>query len=150
MQGYWRRPDLTAAAFFTDAAGRRFYRTGDFGWIGEDGALHFAGRRDTQVKIRGHRVELGDVEAALLLCPAIEEAAVMTLADGSLTAFVVARPGPLPDRQALLAFCGERLPFYMVPRDFRVVGCLPRTSTGKLDRMALTTQAQRKDIVLFR
>lgn len=150
MQGYWRRPDLTAAACFTDAAGRRFYRTGDFGWIGEDGALHFAGRRDAQVKIRGHRVELGEIEAALLLCPAIEEAAAMAAPDGTLTAFVVTRPDASPDRQTLLAFCGERLPGYMVPRDFRVVSCLPRTSTGKLDRMALTTQAQRKESVQLR
>ncbi len=144
MQGYWARPEQTQAAFVAehcDPGGGRFYRTGDYGWRDEDGLFHFVGRRDGQVKIRGHRVELGDIESVLAGHAGLDEVAVVVregaAGEPALAAFVVSQGGAPVAPRALALFCGERLPRYMVPRDFIFLECLPRTATGKLDRARL-------------
>ncbi len=142
--GYLGRPDLNARSFFL-AAGQRAYRTGDWGRLNE-GLLFFEGRIDTQVKLHGYRIELGDIEANLRALPGIADAAVIPVVKrgvvDSLAAFVVGteerRAG---GRQAVAGWRAElarRLPAYMVPRTFRIVAALPLTSNGKVDRRALT------------
>jgi amino acid adenylation domain-containing protein len=132
--GYLGRPDLTADRF-VDLPGRvRAYRTGDLARLLPDGALDFAGRVDGQVKVRGNRVEPGEVRAVLERCPGVGAAAVVgrrTDTGGVLDAYVVA-PGGF-DETALRAFLAERLPSYMVPAHFRQVEELPLTDNGKLD-----------------
>ncbi|HKB16696.1 MAG TPA: amino acid adenylation domain-containing protein [Planctomycetota bacterium] len=134
MLGYWGRDPLPV-----DAGGRRRYATGDFGVEGPGGELHFRGRRDSQVKTRGHRVELGEVEAALLSLEGVGEACVVAVPDpqfGSLlAAFLVAGGESRPGRIA--GELRERLPPYMVPERVLVLPALPRTPSGKIDRPAL-------------
>jgi amino acid adenylation domain-containing protein len=149
--GYWRRPDLTgerfaAAAPGQDATGRR-YRTGDrMAWTA-DGRLLFLGRDDEQIKLRGFRIEPGEIEAALLEHPAIEQAAVVARGAGGgssgagdggplqLVAFVVAkRPGGVRDWRPGLA---ARLPEHMVPSRLVEVSALPTLPNGKVDRRSL-------------
>ncbi len=142
-RGYHGDPAATAEAFvpspFGPTPGGRLYRTGDRGWRLPDGNLVFAGRIDHQVKIRGHRVEIGEVERALRAHAAVADAAVVDRAAGStreLVAFLV----PVADEpsvESLRSFLGERLPGYMIPARYVVLDALPLTPTGKLDRRAL-------------
>ncbi|HEX9945239.1 MAG TPA: amino acid adenylation domain-containing protein, partial [Thermoanaerobaculia bacterium] len=141
-RGYAGRPDLTADAFqpspFGD--GERLYRTGDLARWRLDGSLEFLGRLDQQVKIRGVRVEPGEVEAALRCQPGVREAAVVPV-DGPggtrLAAFVVI-PESMPDLSSALR---EILPEAMIPSAFVALTELPRTPSGKVDRQALTAMA---------
>ncbi|WP_046918979.1 amino acid adenylation domain-containing protein, partial [Streptomyces stelliscabiei] len=111
--GYLGDPGLTAAAF-TERDGRRWYRSGDRVRRGADGVLEFLGRLDDQVKVRGHRVELGEIEAALLTHPGVARAAVL-LRDGRLEAYVEARTGaPALDPREVRAFLSRTLPPYML------------------------------------
>ncbi|HXM56746.1 MAG TPA: phosphopantetheine-binding protein, partial [Candidatus Dormibacteraeota bacterium] len=138
-RGYLRRPDLTAERFLPDPfgePGRRMYRSGDVGRLLPDGGLEHLGRADRQVEVRGHRIELGEVEAALAGHPRLARAAAFVGEDGELTACVVAA-GPAPTVRELRAHLGERLPEYMVPAAFVAVDRLPLTANGKLDRRAL-------------
>lgn len=142
-RGYWRRPSMTAARFVPDPfgpPGSRLYRTGDLARIHPDGHLQFLGRIDHQLKIRGHRIEPGEVEAALLSVHGVAHAAVVPhrWADGepSLAAFVVtsdasASTGSL--RRRLM----QALPQYMVPSHFQLLDQLPLTPAGKVDRKRL-------------
>lgn len=142
-RGLLGRPGLTAARFLPDPFGEpggRLYRTGDRARYRTDGAIDFLGRIDHQIKIRGFRVELGEVEAVLGSHPAIE--AVVVAADSSgaatrLVAWYVARAGTMPTAGGLLAHAKERLPRYMVPAAFVRLDALPMTATGKVDRQAL-------------
>jgi amino acid adenylation domain-containing protein len=146
-RGYLGRPALTAAAFVPDpfaGGGRRMYRTGDRARWTDEGGLLILGRTDHQVKVRGYRVELGEVEAALRGVPQVREciAAVREDRPGDrrLVAYVVAdarETGP----GVLRAHLRARLPEYMVPDAFVVLDALPETSTGKLDRKALPAPA---------
>jgi amino acid adenylation domain-containing protein len=134
-RGYLGRPDLTAERFLPNpfGDGERLYRTGDLArWLPE-GSLEFLGRVDEQVKIRGVRVEPGEVEAALRRQPDVREAAVL-VREGRLVAYVVA---PAADPRALRAALEEVLPEAMIPTAFVPVPELPRTPSGKLDRRAL-------------
>jgi amino acid adenylation domain-containing protein len=136
-RGYFKRPELTAERF-VEAAGRRFYRTGDLvrQVPGEGGELEFLGRVDDQVKVRGFRIEPGEIEAALLEHPAVREAVVVALPTGGdkqLAAYVVGTD----DAEALRAFLGNRLPDYMVPAVFVPLDALPVSAHGKVDRKAL-------------
>ncbi|MET0398352.1 MAG: amino acid adenylation domain-containing protein [Longimicrobiaceae bacterium] len=142
--GYWGRPEATAAAFVPDPAGGplRAYRTGDLGRRLPDGGLEFLGRTDFQVKVRGVRVEPGEVEAALRAHPAVREVVVAPRADASgerrLVAWLVAAaPGGAPAPAELRGWARERVPEHMVPAAFVAVEALPLTSTGKVDRLAL-------------
>jgi amino acid adenylation domain-containing protein len=143
--GYWREPDLTARAFAVDPADpkTRIFKTGDMGRMRPDGLLEFIGRRDQQIKLRGHRIEIGEIEAALGRCPGVEDAAIVVRRDDaglprSLVAYVEPSPGVqglLP--RDLLSMLMQRLPRYMVPATLRVVDELPRLPNLKVDRVQL-------------
>jgi acyl-coenzyme A synthetase/AMP-(fatty) acid ligase len=145
MRGYWGRPDLDARAFLVreDAGGARnvFYRTGDVVRERPDGQLVFLGRRDRQVKVRGYRIELDEVESAMAAADAVAEAAAVALpaAEGQLeiVAAVLLRPGATATGDMLRRRAGERLPPYAVPQRVEFLKTFPRTGTGKIDRPAL-------------
>jgi acyl carrier protein len=146
-RGYHRRPDLTAERFvphpFAARPGERLYRTGDRARFLPGGTVEFLGRVDTQVKVRGFRVELGEVEACLARHPAVREAAVAVRRHGAgderLAAFVTVRDGAAAEGLAggLRDFAGGLLPPYMVPSEVVVLPELPLTASGKADRRAL-------------
>ncbi|MFF1412475.1 non-ribosomal peptide synthetase [Streptomyces sp. NPDC058289] len=147
-RGYHGRPEATAQAFtpdpFTDSPTARMYRTGDLVRQRADGTLSFLGRRDHQVKIRGHRVELGAVEAQLCEFPGIREAAVVMDGTGSaLVGFVLAAEAADPgaDPACLKQQLATRLPGAMVPGRIVVLDRFPRTVNGKTDRAALSLRA---------
>jgi amino acid adenylation domain-containing protein len=143
-RGYLRDPSLTAQKFlpspFPRARGERLYRTGDLGAYEPDGSISFKGRDDGQIKIRGFRVELEEVETVLRMHPAVREAVVTTHRDGrgelQMVAHVVCS-GEAASRKALSGFARTKLPGYMVPADFHVHDALPRTPHGKIDRRAV-------------
>lgn len=148
-RGYWNRPGLTAEKFlpnpFGGDPGERLYRTGDLARYLPDGNLEYVGRADHQVKIRGHRVELAEVEAALASHPGVREVAVAARdeapLDRRLAAYVVLRGDPVtPD--TLKAFLSRKLPDYMVPSAFVFLDGLPRTPSGKTNRRALSAPAE--------
>ncbi|WP_354644170.1 amino acid adenylation domain-containing protein [Kitasatospora camelliae] len=143
-RGYLGRPDLTADRFVPDpfgAPGARLYRTGDLVRRRADGTLEFLGRLDHQVKIRGVRVEPGEVEAALTACPGVAAAAVVAWPDpesgARLVGYVVPTEPGATDPAQLRDRLAQRLPKQYVPSLIGLVDTLPRTSTGKLDRNAL-------------
>ncbi|WP_437840117.1 amino acid adenylation domain-containing protein [Sorangium sp. So ce1153] len=142
-RGYLGRPELTAERFVPDprAPGARLYRTGDLGRVQPDGAVVYLGRRDHQVKVRGFRVELGEIESALKQHPALREAAVVARerapGDLRLLAYVAFAPGASADTSALRRFLDERLPEHMIPSAFVALPSLPLTPSGKVDRGAL-------------
>ncbi|MEU0381097.1 amino acid adenylation domain-containing protein [Streptomyces cyaneofuscatus] len=134
--GYLGEPALTEAAF-TNRRGRRWYRSGDRARVAEDGTLEFLGRLDDQVKVRGNRVEPGEIEAVLQARPDIGQAVVL-LQDGRLVAFVTPRAGvPAADAVALRLHLAGTLPPYMVPSRITWVARMPLTGTGKIDRRRL-------------
>ncbi|MGP3691672.1 amino acid adenylation domain-containing protein [Streptomyces sp. IBSNAI002] len=144
--GYLHRPELTEAAFpaAPEQPGGRRYRSGDRGWWQPNGTLQFLGRADGQVKIRGNRVELGDVEAALAALPAVE-AAVAVVCQGpggqpSLVAFVT---GPAAETPAAVhAYAGTVLPAPLVPDRVLPLDRVPLGTSGKIDRRELAERAQ--------
>ncbi|MEU5127838.1 non-ribosomal peptide synthetase [Streptomyces mobaraensis] len=149
-RGYLNDPRRTAEAFvpdpFADAPGGRLYRTGDLGRYRPDGGIEFLGRADDQVKVRGFRVELGEVEAALTAHPAVRQGAVLlrTGAPGGdrLAAWCVPEAGAAPPAVAALRdWLAARLPHYAVPGELHVLPALPLTSAGKTDRGALLALA---------
>ncbi|MFJ8536978.1 amino acid adenylation domain-containing protein [Streptomyces sp. NPDC093591] len=136
--GYLGEPRLTAEAF-VERDGRRWYRSGDRVRRTADGVLEFLGRLDDQVKVRGHRVEPGEVEAALLTHPDVARAAAL-LVDGRLLAYVEPRPGSdEPDAREVRAFLSRVLPPYMLPGRIRSIPAMPLTGTGKIDRNSLAS-----------
>nr|MCU0681112.1 amino acid adenylation domain-containing protein [Polyangiaceae bacterium] len=159
-RGYAGEPGRTAASFVPDPfgpePGGRLYRTGDLARWRPDGTLDYLGRRDEQVKVRGFRVELGEVEAALLRHPRVAQAASRVVGEGSgarLAGYVVAQrrgdghEGDGHDDEALarsvLARVRELLPDYLVPSTVTVLGALPLNASGKLDRARLPEPALR-------
>ncbi|SFD53417.1 non-ribosomal peptide synthetase [Streptomyces aidingensis] len=143
-RGYTGRPALTAERFVPDhltgRPGGRLYRSGDLGRWTADGGLEYAGRADSQVKIRGYRIETGEIETVLGGHPDLLEAAVAARggADGQagLVGYLVP-DGEAPAPEELRTWLRRRLPDYMVPRQFVVLGSLPLTPQGKVDRRAL-------------
>jgi non-ribosomal peptide synthetase-like protein len=140
-RGYWRRPDLTAERFVTLPAAGRVYRTGDLVQRDPDGRFYYHGRIDSQVKLRGYRVELGEIESHLARCAGVRAAACRVQDENghaTLAAWVVpddpARPPQADDLRAALAAV---LPNYMVPARFGLLPALPTTVGGKLDRSRL-------------
>jgi amino acid adenylation domain-containing protein len=144
-RGYLGRPDLTAASFVPDAQsgspGARLYRTGDVVRHLPDGNLEFQGRRDDQVKVRGVRIELGEVEAALERLGEVAAAVVLAPVDPSgaprLVAYAVARPGCRLVWSEMRAALVRSLPESMLPSGLVVIEALPQTPNGKVDRRAL-------------
>lgn len=141
--GYWRQPDLTRIAFISDPDGSdmRVYRTGDVGRLDVDGCLFHLGRKDFQIKIRGYRVDVGEVETALLRCEGVKEAVVVswedTAGDKRLIAYIVPTRLRVPGVTELRAFLGREMPDYMVPSIFIKIDGIPLTATGKVDRRGL-------------
>ncbi len=140
--GYLNRAELTAERFIADprSPGQRLYKTGDVGRWREDGQLEYLGRNDHQVQVRGFRVELGEVEAACLRQPGIEQAVVLpfepTPGQLELIAYLVGSARHASEMRAALA---PLLPTYMIPGYFEWVTAIPLTSNGKIDRKALPT-----------
>ena len=141
-RGYLGLPDLTEERFVPDALdgdhGGRLYRTGDLARLLPDGNLEFVGREDEQVKVRGFRIECGEVESVLARHPGVAEAAVVSRedvpGDKRLVAYLVPRGDAAPTRSELRHFLSEHLPGYMVPSAFVVIDSLPVTPNGKLAR----------------
>ena len=144
-RGYRNRPDLTAERFVPDpfggVAGARLYRTGDLARFRPDGRLEYLGRVDEQVKVRGYRIETGEIEAILREHPAVAEAAVVARDDGSgakqLVAYWVDGPGQAATSSDLRAFLRGKVPEYMVPSLLVKLESMPLTPSGKIDRKAL-------------
>ncbi|MFV9454763.1 amino acid adenylation domain-containing protein, partial [Rhodococcus sp. NM-2] len=139
-RGYLGRAGLTAGSFVADpfgGVGSRLYRTGDLvRWDGL-GSLVFVGRADFQVKVRGQRVELGEVESVLGRCPGVAAAVVVVGEGGRLVGYVVPEVGVRVDPGVVVEFAGSVLPGGVVPSVVVVLGELPVTASGKLDRAAL-------------
>ena len=156
MRGYWARPDLDARAFckrpvfghFEDV----YLRTGDLVRRRADGLLEFHGRKDRQIKARGYRVELDEVEVALGSHNAVESAAAYGVPDedGSLhiEATVTLRDGHAVTQEALRAHVATTLPRYAIPVRLDIVDAVPRTSTGKIDRRELARRAQERSLTM--
>jgi acyl carrier protein len=139
--GYWRKPELTQAAFLPDHGATRIYRTGDMGRLLPDGSIEYSGRKDDQVKIRGIRVEPGEIQSILGRHPAVRECIVAArpgwLGETSLVAYVVARDGQIIDRTVIKQYLRDNLPAYMMPSALVTMDALPLTPTGKIDRRSL-------------
>ena len=142
--GYWNRPDLTREVFSSlpDGASCRTYRTGDLGRLDSSGCLYYLGRKDAQVKLRGIRIEPGEVENELLSHPAVTEAVVLAQEDAQgrnyLVAFATVDKNHTPSTpEGLNEFLRGRLPSGMQPRRVVLLDLLPRTTTGKIDRRAV-------------
>ncbi|HEX5542766.1 MAG TPA: amino acid adenylation domain-containing protein [Micromonospora sp.] len=142
-RGYVGSPALTAQRFVPDPFGEpgaRLYRTGDLARHRPDGTIEFLGRSDRQVKIRGHRIDLGEVEAACMALPEIAQAAVVTRDDGTgdrLVGYLVAAHEPAPSPAAVRAALRRHLPEYLVPSALVFLPELPLTAHGKLDEITL-------------
>lgn len=142
-RGYLARPDLSAAAFVADpfGTGERMYRTGDLVKLNPQGELDYVGRTDSQVKLRGQRIELSDIESALLTCAGVAHAVVLlredTPGDQRLVAYLMAKSGIALDTGAVREQIRTALPAYMIPAAFVVLDHIPRTATEKIARQGL-------------
>ena len=146
-RGYWNRPDLNERVFLRRPSFGPFpdiwFRTGDLVVRHEDGLLRFLGRKDRMVKTRGNRVELDEVEAALASHPAVSEAAAYVVPDGqgskAIRAAVTLHRADSVNEAALRRHARSRIPPYAVPRSIEILADLPRTSSGKIDRLQLSS-----------
>jgi len=147
--GYWADAEKTrtmvAPNHFQHHFEEKMYRTGDIVTVGDDGNFYFQGRRDSMIKSRGYRIELGEIESALLSHPGVREAAVFAVPDeviGNRIRAVVS--AHVPDSLTALElqqYCSTRVPKYMIPEVIDLCDELPKTSTGKIDRVRLAQQA---------
>ena len=152
-QGYWGDEEKTQRNFVPNPAHHGFkeiaYRTGDLVTLDDNGDYIFLGRRDDMVKSRGYRIELGEVETTMYRHQSVREAAVVAVPDAAigarLVAFVVMAADAGIEAAELHAFCGEYLPRYMVPESIELRESLPKTSTGKVDKVALARHATNGD-----
>jgi len=150
-RGYLNRPELTQQKFLADLfsgqSGARLYRTGDLARYRPDGTLEFLGRIDDQVKVRGYRVELGEIEASLADHSGVKSCVVLARedepGDKQLVGYVVPRENELPTVEELRQFLRQRLPDYMVPALFVFLKFFSLTPNGKIDRKALPAPGKR-------
>jgi amino acid adenylation domain-containing protein len=150
-RGYLNHAEGAAEKFipnpFSDKPGTRLYKSGDMARYLPDGNIEFLGRMDQQVKVRGFRVELGEIEAALIEHPAVREAAVVAKDDGDgdkrLVAYVILHDEDAPAISELRRFLREKLPEYMAPSTFVTLESLPLSRNGKVDRQALLSELER-------
>jgi acyl-CoA synthetase (AMP-forming)/AMP-acid ligase II/acyl carrier protein len=147
-RGYLKRPELTSERFlddpFADAAGARLYRTGDLVQWRRDGALQFVGRRDSQIKLRGHRIELGEIEAALNRHPAVRRSAVVmreAAGEKRLVAYLTPASGQRAKPADLRTFLARSLPEVMIPSAFVELQEFPTLPNGKINLHALPEPA---------
>jgi amino acid adenylation domain-containing protein/non-ribosomal peptide synthase protein (TIGR01720 family) len=141
--GYIGRPDLTAKAFVI-VDGQRAYKTGDLVSCDDEGVFHYHGRTDDQVKVRGHRIELSEVEFGIQRLAYIKQAAVVLNTSHTrafLTAFIVEQEGAAIDPDTLRLDLRGLLPEHMIPSEFRIQSSLPQTPNGKIDKKKLTATA---------
>ncbi len=148
MVGYWQRPDLDESAFYQCPIAHQtavFYRTGDLVQQQSDGNYQFIGRKDRQIKTRGYRIELDEVEAALVAHPHVEEAAAYAVpyeaGSHQIEAAVILKPDAPLSETDLKHQAADRLPAYAVPQSIAIAASFPRTGTGKIDRRALREAA---------
>ncbi|MFW0789336.1 amino acid adenylation domain-containing protein [Gordonia sp. CPCC 205333] len=139
--GYRGDPERTAARF-VDHAGIRWYRTGDLARYRPDGSLDFLGRADHQVKIRGHRVELGEVEAALMSVDGVRDAVAVKNSGDGLSAVIVTDPAAPAQVADVRAQAEILLPHYMIPDQLSVLNTVPLTANGKFDRVVAARIAE--------
>jgi amino acid adenylation domain-containing protein len=140
-QGYWRDPEKTQSVFIPDPAQRdgRIYKTGDRAFVGADGLVYFVGRNDQQIKSRGFRIDLGEIESALSTLTYLREAAVVAVADDSFANVAIccayAHTGEFAVTPAKLKTdLGNLVPHYMIPSRWQALPKLPATANGKVDR----------------
>ncbi|MEO9129627.1 MAG: amino acid adenylation domain-containing protein [Sphingomonas sp.] len=150
---YWRNAEASGAAFFVDpTSGDRVYRTGDRGRCLPDGSIEFLGREDGQVKLRGFRVELGEIEATLNAHPEVREAVVSAIgaqsSERQLIGHVVLEGASGLTEAALTAHLAELLPGYMVPARIVILPEMPLTPNGKVDRQHLSTHLPPQQVAL--
>jgi amino acid adenylation domain-containing protein len=142
-RGYWNRPDLTSERFLVipEVSEHRIYRTGDLARFLPDGNIEFLGRADYQIKLRGHRIEPGEIEDLLEHCTGVRQAVVVAREDREgdkrLVAYLVAEAAGGETAEALRSTLEAKLPDYMVPSAFEFLPTLPLTENGKIDRKAL-------------
>jgi acyl carrier protein len=147
-KGYWKDEMATSASFIRrPKTSERLYRTGDLGRYLPDGNIEFLGRADFQVKIQGYRIELGEIESTLTLHPGVRSAAVVVMGEHleskHLVAYIVPYQKQGPTVIELRNFLKNKLPGYMVPRDFVLMDSLPLTPNAKVDRQALLSRETR-------
>jgi len=151
--GYWRLPELTQAKFLPDPDGgeRRIYLTGDLGRLLPDGTLEFCGRKDTLEKIRGYRVELATIEAAIYELGIVRSTTVIAqqAAPGEkrLVAYIVPATQPIPTVSELRSSLAQKLPEYMLPSSYVFLESLPLTTTGKVDRKTLPIPGRERPLL---
>jgi amino acid adenylation domain-containing protein len=149
MRGYWGQPEKTNRGFYRRSAFSQFddvfYRTGDLVQPLPDGNFKYLGRKDRQIKTRGYRVELDEIEVALLAHADVDEAAVFAVPDGQgsnrIEACVILKAGVVLTPAQLVEYLARRLPPYAVPAQLSVADDFPRTTTGKIDRRSLQAEA---------
>ncbi len=144
VPGYWRRPDATAETF---PGGE--LRTGDIGFMDEEGWLYVVDRKKDMINASGFKVWPREVEDVLYTHPAVREAAVVGVPDGyrgeTVKAYISLRPGADTDPDALAAYCEERLAAYKYPRQVEILPDLPKTASGKILRRELRSRTQRDE-----
>ena len=147
-RGYLNQPELTAQRFVcnpfaeNDPAYNRLYKTGDVARYLPDGNIEFLGRKDDQIKMRGYRIEPGEIESVLAQHPGIQKAIVMSRTSAGadkLIAYVVPKPRRKPSIKQFREFLAGQLPEYMIPSDFAILDSIPLTVNGKVDRKALAS-----------
>lgn len=158
-RGYWRRDELTAEKFIADPfsaeLSARLYKTGDLARWRSDGVIEFLGRADNQIKLRGYRIEPGEIETALKRQPDVLDSVVVlredTPGDKRLVAYIVLKQSTLaePQPSKLIAALKKSLPDYLVPSAIVALSALPRTPNGKLDRNALPAPSSTKPADTF-
>ena len=154
MKGYWGMPDKTKEVLvpytvYPQLGEETVFRTGDLVKKEADGNYMYVGRRDHLIKSRGYRIELEEIEKAIQRHPEVEEVAVIAIPDeeigNRLKAVAVLIPGSELQQSALQSFCAQTVPNYMVPKSIEFRSQLPKTSTGKIDRVVLGRELRDAD-----